>query len=191
MDIYNPSAIGVTAGFGVPTGGTSGQVLVKNSSTNYDSSWINYGEWVNGGVVSISATSTPPTKGTVVQDNVRYRRVNTTTWEVEYKYAQSTVGNAGSGTYVFALPSGIAFGASVILSTSATVSVLQNSAIPATATQAWGGPSLRPLMVVPRTSNSFQMITLNGTFNSGIVSSANGDWVAGTTFMLRFYVDTN
>ena len=148
-------------------------------------------EWISAGTCSISATTTNPTKGTIVQDNVRYRRVNSTTWEVEYKYAQSTAGTGGSGTYLFALPSALTFGASVIQSTSATVSVLQNSAIPATATQAWGGPSIRPLMVVPRTSNNFQLITLNGTFSSAIVSSANTDWVAGTTFMLRFYVDTN
>jgi hypothetical protein len=29
-----------TNGQGVPSGGTSGQVLVKNSSTNYDTSWV-------------------------------------------------------------------------------------------------------------------------------------------------------
>lgn len=27
-------------GVGVPTGGTAGQVLAKNSSTNYDTSWV-------------------------------------------------------------------------------------------------------------------------------------------------------
>ena len=29
------------AGVGVPTGGTSGQVLAKNSGTNYDTGWVN------------------------------------------------------------------------------------------------------------------------------------------------------
>ena len=29
-----------TNGQGVPSGGTGGQVLVKNSSTNYDTSWV-------------------------------------------------------------------------------------------------------------------------------------------------------
>ena len=147
-------------------------------------------EWISAGPITITATTTNPTKGTIVQDNVRYRRVNLTTWEVEYKYAQSTVGNAGTGTYIFALPSGIAFGTSVLTTTSSTMSVLHNNAIPATATQAWP-LSLRPLLVIPRTSTTFQMTTLNGTFNAGIVSSANGDWIAGTTFMIRFYVDTN
>lgn len=40
MEVYNPTAIGVSTGFGVPTGGTSGQFLVKNSSSNFDTSWV-------------------------------------------------------------------------------------------------------------------------------------------------------
>lgn len=39
MDIYNPSAIGVTAGFGVPIGGTANQILTKVNSTNYNTQW--------------------------------------------------------------------------------------------------------------------------------------------------------
>lgn len=38
---WNLLALHGTNGNGVPTGGTSGQVLSKNSSTNYDTSWIN------------------------------------------------------------------------------------------------------------------------------------------------------
>lgn len=52
MDIYNPSAIGVTAGFGIPTGGTSGQVLQKVDGTNYNTQW---------------ASSAVPTGGTTGQ----------------------------------------------------------------------------------------------------------------------------
>jgi hypothetical protein len=33
-----------TNGQGVPTGGTVGQVLYKNSSTNYDTSWVSMHE---------------------------------------------------------------------------------------------------------------------------------------------------
>jgi len=39
MEIDSPSSIGVSTGFGIPTGGTDNQLLVKNSSTNYDTSW--------------------------------------------------------------------------------------------------------------------------------------------------------
>ena len=30
-----------TSGQGVPMGGTTGQILAKNSSTNYDAEWVN------------------------------------------------------------------------------------------------------------------------------------------------------
>ena len=40
MKVYNPNAIGVTTGFGVPTGGTSGQVLQKVNATNYNTQWV-------------------------------------------------------------------------------------------------------------------------------------------------------
>jgi len=39
MKIDSPNSIGISTGFGIPTGGTSNQVLVKNSSTNYDTIW--------------------------------------------------------------------------------------------------------------------------------------------------------
>ena len=40
MKIDSPNAIGVIAGFGVPTGGTSGQVLQKVNATNYNTQWV-------------------------------------------------------------------------------------------------------------------------------------------------------
>lgn len=40
MEIYNPSAIGVSTGFGIPTGGTSGQLLQKVDAANYNTEWI-------------------------------------------------------------------------------------------------------------------------------------------------------
>lgn len=41
MKVYNPNAIGVTTGFGMPTGGTSGQLLQKVNATNYNTEWRN------------------------------------------------------------------------------------------------------------------------------------------------------
>ena len=39
MKIDSPNSIGISTGFGIPTGGTAGQMLIKNSSTNYDTIW--------------------------------------------------------------------------------------------------------------------------------------------------------
>jgi hypothetical protein len=62
----NPGATGATgptgpAGQGVPTGGTTGQVLTKNSATNYDTSWL---APTGGGNVSNSGT---PVNGQLAQ----------------------------------------------------------------------------------------------------------------------------
>lgn len=40
MKIDSPNASGIISGFGVPTGGTSGQVLQKTSNTNYGTQWV-------------------------------------------------------------------------------------------------------------------------------------------------------
>ena len=50
-------------------------------------------------------STTAPTKGTVTYDNAQWRRVGDT-MEIQYTYTQSTAGTAGSGTYLFPLPSG-------------------------------------------------------------------------------------
>jgi hypothetical protein len=39
MNIDSPNSTGISTGFGIPTGGTVNQTLIKNSSTNYDTSW--------------------------------------------------------------------------------------------------------------------------------------------------------
>ena len=47
MIIDSPNATGVVSGFGVPTGGTSGQILQKVNATNYNTQWVDpyvYGE---------------------------------------------------------------------------------------------------------------------------------------------------
>lgn len=40
MIIYSPFAVGAISGFGVPTAGTSGQILQKVNATNYNTQWI-------------------------------------------------------------------------------------------------------------------------------------------------------
>lgn len=40
MKIYNPQLSGISTGFGIPIAGTSGQVLSKVDSDNYDTQWV-------------------------------------------------------------------------------------------------------------------------------------------------------
>lgn len=40
MEIDSPNATGIISGFGIPTGGTSGQLLQKVNATNYNTQWL-------------------------------------------------------------------------------------------------------------------------------------------------------
>lgn len=55
--------------------------------------------------LTIGATTTPPTKGTVVEDIATWARVGDK-MVVSYFYRQSSAGSTGSGIYLFPLPSG-------------------------------------------------------------------------------------
>ncbi len=58
--------------------------------------------------LTIGATTTPPTKGTIVTDIADWCRIGPNML-INYNYVQSTgSGNAGSGNYLFPLPSGYA-----------------------------------------------------------------------------------
>jgi len=69
----------------------------------------NISQWKDYGAITITATTTNPTKATTRQeDSVRCREVGNT-YECEYRYnaASATGAAAGSGDYIFSLPSGI------------------------------------------------------------------------------------
>ena len=80
------------------------------------------GPWVDYGPITITATTTNPTKATTrQQDNVRCRIVGQS-YECEFSYrADSATGAAaGSGDYLFNLPSGIAMDSSIPFFTTVT-----------------------------------------------------------------------
>lgn len=63
-------------------------------------------DWTSCDTLTIGATTTAPTKGTVVEDQCRWRRVGDS-MEFHYTYYQSGAGSAGSGTYLLPLPNGV------------------------------------------------------------------------------------
>lgn len=62
-------------------------------------------DWVNSGASVITATTTAPTKGTIVRDNVYWRRVGDS-MEIRLEFEQSSAGTAGSGSYLLTIPGG-------------------------------------------------------------------------------------
>ena len=66
--------------------------------------------WTSAGAITLTATTTNPTKGTTTSDNISYRQLGANQWEVILTYRQ-TVANGvnGSGDYLVTLPNGLSF----------------------------------------------------------------------------------
>jgi hypothetical protein len=90
-------------------GGTAGMSLTTDGAGVLSWSPSIIGSWTNAGVVLIGAVTTAPTKGTPVNDFVRYRKIADREYQVQMMYNQSSAGAAGSGDYLFTLPAGLQF----------------------------------------------------------------------------------
>ena len=85
-------------GNGVPTGGTTGQILAKNSGTNYDTKWTNIfdGDFTITGNLTITGTSTTLHANNLsIQDNMILLNSNNTTTNPDLGFA----GNYNDGSY--------------------------------------------------------------------------------------------
>jgi hypothetical protein len=136
----------------------------------------NITEWTDYGAITITATTTNPTKGTTTTDNVKCREVGQD-YECEYLYIQSTAGTAGSGDIVISLPTGIEMDSSVAITTGASLYDTQslNIAEAGSLSVASTTGSAASVYAIPRTSTSFRVSTF---FVGG--SSAFSFW--GTSF---------
>ena len=148
-------------------------------------------EWISAGTITIGAVTTAPTKGTTrPYDNVRYRKINSTTYELEYNYAQvgTTGAAAGSGQYLFSLPADITWGAGVTQTTSATLATYVAAVIPCSAHVVNGGGQLRTLTVVPYNTTQFRLLAadLDGDF-APVSSTYNSLVGSGVGYKVRFY----
>jgi hypothetical protein len=117
MKIDSPNAIGTSTGFGIPTGGTTNQVLSKVNSTNLNTQWVDNGvpNWTSGGTiqsVGISGTTSAPTFPTSTNKNaILYKQIGAKTWQVSglAQWNASTGAVNGNGDYLLTLPLGLQF----------------------------------------------------------------------------------
>lgn len=65
-------------------------------------------DFINYGTITIGAVTTAPTKGTNSTDQVQVSRMGDS-GRFLYNYSQTAAGSAGSGDYLFSLPSGMSF----------------------------------------------------------------------------------
>lgn len=69
-------------------------------------------DYTDAGPITITATTTNPTKGTMAIDKVYWLREGAKGSFI-YKYEQTSVGTAGSGDYLYSLPNGLSFNTAV------------------------------------------------------------------------------
>lgn len=122
--------------------GTNWQILDRKTETG----------WVDGGAITVTATTTNPNKATSPDiDKVVWRRVGDSA-EIIWRYKQSSItgASAGSGTYLVALPSSLTADTTLFPSNTtllesdifATYVGTWNVGIDSTANEDWGGTYL-------------------------------------------------
>jgi hypothetical protein len=109
MKIDSPNSIGISTGFGIPTGGTANQVLSKINNSNYNTQWTTPGAptWINTGTVtSFPATTTAGNITAWSRNGYLYRQVGPKAFEINLVVDKggSGNGNNGDGDYLFSLP---------------------------------------------------------------------------------------
>jgi hypothetical protein len=178
---------GTSSGIDIDVTSSTGTIIVDDAYVGiipdgsiYEAAAI--GPWVDYGPMTITATSTNPTKATTKQeDSVRCRVVGED-YECEYRYrADSNAGAAnGSGGYLFHLPAGIEYADSQPLGTISTVTGSSNDSSGTSRAAATigksvsvnnGHPSFYTGFAIAVSSNRFQVCTLNGLTNGGCINS--------------------
>jgi len=74
--------------------------------------------YTNAGSITIGATTTAPTKGTVVTDRIMASRKGQNLL-AKYQFEMSSIGTTGSGDYLFTLPSGLSFDTNIVIPSTA------------------------------------------------------------------------
>jgi hypothetical protein len=149
-------------------------------------------DWATPVSITIDAVTTAPTKGTIVYDKVSYRRTSTTSYEVTYNYAQSTVGTAGNGHYLFRLPGNLTFGSSVLKTTSSSYETIVNRAIIGNGYYGDTAGRLRQIGIIPYDNNRFRIMVMDNTSSGLIVRSSDlGLNTDGASYKFSFILETN
>jgi len=158
-----------------------------------------YGSVISN-VITITGTTTSPTKGTIVTDRIVHSRIGNRLI-ADYQFEQSAAGTAGAGDYLLTLPSGLFFDSSVSYYTGdiggAAASVSAQKCYVGTGSIGSNG-SRGPVYLIAYSSNQFRVAataafsalaffgTTNYSFNSAIGFNFHLDapiqgWLANET----------
>lgn len=134
---------------------TQSQIITQDQ-VNTD--WATYS-------VTIGGVTSAPTKGTTTIDKAQWRRVGQN-MEIRYQYKQTGAGSAGSGDYLFPIPSGY-----TIDTTNLNVNGDQGSSVGFGSF--YDGTTGRETSMILYSTTQFKMLGLNGT-NYSYIGSGTG-----------------
>ena len=122
---------GLRYGFQVVTGNSSKVFIVDDiefSTNPFVYKELDVGtDWSDAETITVDATTTAPTKGSTTVDAVRYRRVGTNA-EITYELEMGA-GAAGSGDYLFKLPSGLTMDTSIFSATNGNANDIRGTVV--------------------------------------------------------------
>jgi len=136
--------------------------------------------YTNAGTITIGATTTAPTKGTIVTDRIMASRKGQRL-QAKFQYEQSTAGTAGSGDYLFTLPSGLSFDSNVVSfytgAGTATIGTYSKSYVGTGKVSSDTSPSLGISLIAYSATQFRVLYPYNGTaqaFMGGVISPMSG-----------------
>lgn len=137
-------------------------------------------DWQSYNLV-VGATTTAPTEGSGVVKAARYRRVGDSV-EIRYNYSQTGAGSAGSGIYLFPLPSGLTIDTTKVTASATTQGAFGTAVGNGHLGGADSATGMKPSIVTPYNTTNLRFATdVNGTstqaFASGVTSFAYSDAV--------------
>jgi hypothetical protein len=120
--------------------------------------------------LSVTATSANPTKGTIVRDEARYRRVGDSV-EIEWHYRQNAAGANGTGDYLFNLPSGLQIDTSKL-----SIALGSSDASPAVGTGGWNNATDENFQIrlVPHSTTALRAYYQNTSSAPTVIGSGAG-----------------
>ncbi len=130
---------------------------------------------VDAGAMTITGATTNPTKGTTSRDKVYWRREGQYAF-ISYQYLQTVAGAAGSGEYIFALPTGMTIDTTIQQLFTPSLANANGSTVPTSQMGVgWfgNGTARGPVTAFARTSTTFSLVPQLDFSTMSVMGSAN------------------
>lgn len=127
--------------------------------------------WTATSGITITGTTSNPTKGTTSTDRVLWRRVGSNA-EIRYEYVQTGAGSAGSGDYLIALPTGLSMDSTKVSFFTTVIGAAASAESNAVGSAKIGSTTNGAMSVVAYDATKVRLMGVASTPSSGTFSSA-------------------